>query len=303
MLPFPVPPIATHTSTDLGDQGSRVAVPALAWDDLPAHRRLTLVWYLAATSQARSLRHSDQPCPVGRLGQGTYPKNPSAVRGTDGRFHLLEAGSDSPCGVAHHNQWCHWSSNGHDYRIQPPPLDAAGSAEWTHGSVDVRWPVKLTGETREPAAVERIARCPVHAPFWPPPITVGVLGPIRATLVERFGAQCAACKSCLAVFVDHDAVSGLARGYLCRDCNTQVEACLHVTGCIFADYLNQPPGSDLGLRYPRNTDPGRLARARALLADSPDLLALLDAAVARRPNPRSRQAAPPHAVGADSSVP
>lgn len=71
-------------------------------------------------------------------------------------------------------------------------------------------------------------------------------------LVENFGPLCAACGETYGRVIDHDHMSGLVRGLVCRDCNQAVERCLHAdsAACRRARYLNQPPAAPLQLRYP-----------------------------------------------------
>lgn len=71
-------------------------------------------------------------------------------------------------------------------------------------------------------------------------------------LVENFGAMCVACGNRYGQVIDHDHVSGLIRGLVCRDCNQVVERCLHSNSleCGMANYLNAPPALDLQIRYP-----------------------------------------------------
>lgn len=71
-------------------------------------------------------------------------------------------------------------------------------------------------------------------------------------LVEDFGPVCVACGKRYGQLIDHDHVSGLIRGLVCRDCNQVVERCLHSNSaeCGVANYLNAPPALDLQVRYP-----------------------------------------------------
>lgn len=47
-----------------------------------------------------------------------------------------------------------------------------------------------------------------------------------------------------------DHFTGLVRGLLCRNCNSRVDWCVHVSGCPWADYLNNPPAAHLQLIVP-----------------------------------------------------
>lgn len=72
------------------------------------------------------------------------------------------------------------------------------------------------------------------------------------TLVEEFGPMCLVCRRLYGCVIDHDHISGMVRGLVCRDCNHKVENCLHTGSalCHRARYLNEPPAARFQLRYP-----------------------------------------------------
>lgn len=71
-----------------------------------------------------------------------------------------------------------------------------------------------------------------------------------AAAVHHLGTRCAVCGATRAQVLDHDHLTGLVRGLLCRYCNTWVDGCLHLEGCGFATYLDDPPAAELMLLYP-----------------------------------------------------
>ncbi len=64
--------------------------------------------------------------------------------------------------------------------------------------------------------------------------------------------MCLACRKRYGWVIDHDHISGMVRGLVCRDCNHVVEFCLHAgsEACHNARFLNEPPAERLQLRYP-----------------------------------------------------
>lgn len=71
-------------------------------------------------------------------------------------------------------------------------------------------------------------------------------------LVHHFGSMCQSCGQRYGHVIDHDHISRLVRGLLCRVCNTWIDNCVHEDAnvCLYAGYLNVPPAERLALRYP-----------------------------------------------------
>ncbi|MCH9732230.1 MAG: endonuclease VII domain-containing protein [Actinomycetia bacterium] len=89
------------------------------------------------------------------------------------------------------------------------------------------------------------------------------MGRLRLRLNAKFGASCQVCGLSPAVMVDHCHFSGLVRGVLCHDCNSQVDRCAHLSGCSYADYLSDPPAFGMGIRYPNKVTYTRFDFERA----------------------------------------
>jgi hypothetical protein len=244
------------------------AVPAGSLDGLPGHRRETLLWRYAVSMDWVAVDEAvraagTRPC----LGAGVPGEGERlAVRGSDGRFHLLY-GSKALCearrktvGPVPHTIKYAWWSDGVLYRRQVP---ASRPQEGTYQWRTVRWAVDLLGEDVAAAAVPTRQRCPIDAQrgYWPTCIDPSTpLGRIRRTLVDAFGPHCSTCRSRPGMFVDHEHFSGYVRGLLCNVCNTHVEDCLHLCGCPWADYLNRPPAAPMRLLYPHRDRDRRAAR-------------------------------------------
>jgi hypothetical protein len=75
---------------------------------------------------------------------------------------------------------------------------------------------------------------------------------IFEVLQAEFGSACAACDVLPGALIDHEHLSGVVRGLLCKVCNPLVDVCMHAESeeCRYAKYLNRPPAVGLGLRYP-----------------------------------------------------
>jgi recombination endonuclease VII len=289
-------------------------------DDLPEHRREALLWRYtleldydgvddlvreAAGSQCNLLW--DAPA---------ASEDCTAILGDDGRYHMLVDGSprcaeqrrhDDLVATILHHQWCHWWTDGSRYRAQPPP-DSWSREGLTYGCTDtvtVEWQVTLTEAVTDPVLVPTRQRCvhPTTRIDWP-----GYQGPDtpegrqRAQLVAALGRVCHACGLRPGASIDHDHFTGLVRGLLCRYCNTHIDGCLHASGCVWADYLNNPPAAHLRLRYPKPERVGRSDRA----AEKIEYLGfdpLYRGPAAERRRYPARQLPPPaHAVGIDLSA-
>lgn len=147
------------------------------------------------------------------------------------------------------------------------PADAWGTEGLRYGDSDtctVEWLVTLTDVVTDPVLVPTRHRCVHHTTrtSWP-----GYQGPAtpegrqRAQLVAALGRMCHACHVRPGASIDHDHLTGLVRGLLCRYCNTHIDGCPHASGCAWADYLNNPPAAHLRLRYTKPERVGRSDRA------------------------------------------
>lgn len=200
------------------------------------------------------------------------PADAEAVLGSDGRYH-----------PRWHGQLVCQST--HSALVTGPPEDAEPAAQGppeTSGALpmDHRQDAASDGEPgpRSPELheVARHLRCPRLAPWWMPSPSDSRVGLQRALLIEAFGVACMSCHAAMATAIDHSPATGLVRGLLCRDCNSVIETCRHVSGCRYSDYLDNPPAACLGLVYAdhRRSRQGkrhreRLARLHEYLEEHP----------------------------------
>ncbi len=180
--------------------------------------------------------------------------------GDDNRYHLLVDGQPICTSRARrsrslwrqHEQLCGWWTDGTAYRIQARSNQPAIKGRHDHRKV--RWSVALTETTIDPGLVAKRYRCTINETFgtWPPHRGPGSRdGAILTALVDALGPDYHCCGRFLGVNVDHDPFTGLIRGLVCQDCNSRVDRCPHLSGCLFAEYRNAPPALSLGLMYPR----------------------------------------------------
>lgn len=172
------------------------------------------------------------------------------------RVRVVDGRVQERAGVFPHELVYRWWTDGVTYRVHPPPSFEPVGGERCERFVE--WSVGLTGPLEAPELVRGRRRCAATTSYpllwwWPP-----YLGPetpkgrLRARLVDELGEACHACGGARGVFIDHlDAPGRLVRGLLCRHCNSQVDGCMHLSGCVWASYLDDPPARHLGLRYPR----------------------------------------------------
>ncbi|WP_411098815.1 hypothetical protein [Streptomyces sp. x-45] len=240
---------------------------------LPEHRRLDLVDRFQDLSEqqisdklGRNLDHFGTTCPRADKRRGHLPT--VALLGDDGRWHLRlgntmvcsvrarvfldadAAGSaPGPGAVIHHEQWAHWWTDGHRYRIESP-----GPHIGTTGSRTVEWDVTLTGEEKRPDLVRPWERCQisVHEGDWDP-CRIAPRGSWwvhrRTEYIDVGGRMCHACGDSLAQDLEYDRHTSLIRGVLCQECASSVTECPHPGGCYRADYLNSPPAGHLRRTY------------------------------------------------------
>ncbi|MEU8001534.1 endonuclease domain-containing protein [Catellatospora sp. NPDC049111] len=251
--------------------------------DLPVHRQEALLW--------RYLIKHDDPGPalavrtrsdVDAMVRQVKTKRctslltelrpggaPTAVRGSDGRFHLIVdgqvqcgRGKDSGDGVHRHTQGYFWWTDQRRYTIQAPAGawqridDVMILVEGQRGEVEFTWDVTLTDEIVDPAKVRQRHRCPASS-FGPWPAHLGdtPMGQMRARLVDAFRTQCQGCGTQFGTVVDHDHFTGYVRGLLCLHCNSHIDGCMHPAGCRWAEYLNNPPAAQWRVYYPKGRSP------------------------------------------------
>lgn len=194
---------------------------------------------------------------------------PTAILGTDGRYHLCSNGipvcterRPRPGNPYRHEQTCIWWKERTGYRLTAPPSDPDRPPRRR----TVRWTFRLTSDSCEPWRVSPAARCDHEHnsrrewPAYNNPNTD--IGRIRISLTEHLGPHCHACHRRPGQSVDHDHFTGLVRGMLCIHCNTHIDTCPHLSGCPWADYLNDPPAAHLALHYPKMAAFRRNQRAK-----------------------------------------
>jgi hypothetical protein len=142
-------------------------------------------------------------------------------------------------GCSMNRKECLWFVDARGYRLLPNLAeDPTTHRRWK------RWKITLLDTTADPIDVPRRARCPLPETrdLWPAPVDPTTrLGRIRRLLLDALGPRCHACDRRPGQIIDHDHLSGLVRGLVCRHCNTALERCVHVSGCLWGDYLNNPP--------------------------------------------------------------
>jgi hypothetical protein len=169
-----------------------------------------------------------------------------AILGSDGRYHLCADGQPAcaaarlPDGAYAQEDWCDCGQNLSD-------------------GIDARWVMALTGHLADPASVPRRERCPARYGAsaqvrWPPYHDQrSPVGRVRIELSQAFGRDCHVCRRWAGTEIDHDPFTGYVRGLLCASCNILVCVCAHVSGCLFGDYLDDPPALPLRIPYPKLT--------------------------------------------------
>lgn len=218
---------------------------------LPKSRQMVFLWRFARHgTRAQVASHmaalTARPC---RVSPYKAPWFETAVPGDDGLHHLWHPERGMVCGnpdmSAPQGPWVHkevfrWKDNNRPRRRTYTTL------------------VRRTGESVEPSLVRPGDRCWLTdssdrnwRPAWP--LWMGDEAPYtraRWWFVERLGRGCAVCGGAGVGVMDHDPFTGWVRGMLCEDCNNHIDTCPHVSGCRYADYLNDPPASHLKAEYP-----------------------------------------------------
>lgn len=153
------------------------------------------------------------------------------------------------------------SSRGHAHSVwsttQLHRLELAGIATKSNRYGELAWRVNVVNEPGEVDVLSVVPARQCPAAWWPPTLRRGVrksksLLELRRALITTFGRHCMICGYSWPSVVDHDHQTMLARGYVCGDCNTNLDSCVHPSGCPYSDYLNNPPAFGLQLRYPKN---------------------------------------------------
>lgn len=265
----------------------RVAVKPTCLADLPTHRRTWLLADLATKgvtdptdAERILLAHAEhREC---RWRHITTVIDPLiAVLGDDGRYHLQVGDRlvcaewrsdvrDEPWNPATHRVRYQYWSDGTRFQHRPPQSDRAAQHRLWTKTQEVDWSVTLTDTTAQPADIPPAQRCSNRESrqWWPSfHNPADQRGRIARRLTQTLGNRCGACRYAPAMVIDHDHDTGMIRGLLCRNCNLRVDSCVHVSGCPFADYLNDPPAAALSLPYPDRKRAKQPHRRASPLAD------------------------------------
>ena len=209
-------------------------------DDLPEYRRLVFLafhrdpGYLRIHDVAFDPQYRIRCEPLSKL-RGEPPRQLCRARlASDGLYHLLgPGGCQAKSRTAQPNSGDMWRHRTFYVTNSRTGLtvNKAGLRRWCGPEIDA-------------AMTPRNRRCNRESPLWPGSLVAkkGRRLTIRQTLVDTYGLMCQACGVWPATDIDHDHDTGRVRGYLCRDCNHQIEMCVHLSGCPYAEYLNDPPG-------------------------------------------------------------
>lgn len=236
----------TTFASTTSQHGIRVTL-MVCLDDFPEHRRDWLLW-----RNAHELDHGGVDDLVTAAEHVSCPWRYSAltmtastaVLGNDGRYHLVDGESVVCADVEPFGRWGKLPAGDHPHEN----TDVGGSVAPRQRFRIVR----LTATTVPASLVPPAQRCSTTPARkrWPAHHNRDTsLGRQHAQLAVELGTMCRACHTRPASAIDHDHLTGLVRGLLCRHCNTNIDECLHLSGCPWADYLNNPPAAPLRLRY------------------------------------------------------
>lgn len=243
---FPMAPLATYPRT---------------MADLPEGRRRRLLLVDVGRDRGCDLWMGQRCTPPVR-----------AQLADDGRFHLIGDGPMFDCAshaepgeTLHHEYttyyWDRWRT--------PPRVAPPTDAERDQGVSFTRTLTWLNHTRTDTSLIPRQERCPLAAEHWPGYTGTGQRDPhaqTRRILVRQLGPMCHSCGLRRACIIDHDHDTGMIRGYVCRHCNARMDNCVHLHGCPWADYLNNPPALALKLPY-RGTTKAITAISDAVIAE------------------------------------